>query len=112
MKTELQTEWDVLMQKGYTFYRAGDSVAAALVWNELWDKMLTILNDEAGLCIEKLDQAFKGEQSIYNWATDYETALNNAISKDKTFAQKRIDFCTDYTARCEDESEPCWRADL
>lgn len=105
LNTEIQNEWDDLMQQGYTYSTAGDSEAAILVWRELWNKMLSVLDSEAGLNIEELDQAFLGMQSIYNWATDYETELHNAVRKDKAFTQSRIDFCTDYVARYGDKTE-------
>lgn len=86
LEMELQNEWENLMQEGYTYSMAGDSVAAATVWRELWDKMSTVLESDGSLSMEDLDGAFHATQSIYNWMTDYEMELGNASRENKSFA--------------------------
>jgi uncharacterized protein YecA (UPF0149 family) len=54
--------------------------------------------------VEDLDKSFKGLQSIYNWAPDFEMELSNASAEDKSFAQKRIDFCTEFITRSKDKN--------
>jgi tetratricopeptide (TPR) repeat protein len=103
---EIQNEWEDLMQEGYTYSIKGNSLEAARVWRELWNRMQVVLETDDNLSMEDLDGAFHGMQSIYNWTTDFEMELGNASRKDKSFAKSRINFCSEYIARYSDKSEP------
>ncbi|MDC3413534.1 SEC-C metal-binding domain-containing protein [Aquibacillus sp. 3ASR75-11] len=96
---KLQHELDELMQRGYTISSSGDSVSACTVWSELWKRILETMERYKIEYIEDMDKAFHGLQSIYNWSTDFETELGNALRKDKSIAQTRINFCNEYISK-------------
>lgn len=106
LKSEIQNEWEDFMQEGYTYSMQGNSVEAARVWRELWNKMYAVLKADDSISMEDLDGAFHGMQSIYNWSTDFEMELGNASKEVSSFAQTRIEFCNTYIAKCQDKSEP------
>jgi tetratricopeptide (TPR) repeat protein len=106
LKSEIENEWEDLMQEGYTYAMKGDSVGAVRIWRELWNRMYAVLMEDDNLSMEDLDGAFHGMQSIYNWTTDFEMELGNASKDDKSFAQTRIEFCEAYITRWRNQSEP------
>ena len=55
--------------------------------------------------VDEFDQAFDGEQSIENWAVDFDLELENAMKDSKEFAQMRIDFCTQYISKSKNHED-------
>ncbi|CAM4176419.1 hypothetical protein L1N85_13680 [Paenibacillus alkaliterrae] len=43
LNTEIQNEWEKLMQDGYHYSLTGNSVEAARLWRELWNRMHVVL---------------------------------------------------------------------
>jgi tetratricopeptide (TPR) repeat protein len=105
LDNELQQELDDLMQKGYTLSMSGDSEGAAFVWIQLWKKAIETMDSYKLESVEELDKSFHGLQCFFNWASDFDLELENLGRKNSVFLQHRIDFCSEYVARSEDESE-------
>jgi tetratricopeptide (TPR) repeat protein len=106
LKSEIQNEWEDLMQEGYDYAIKGNSVEATSLWRELWNRIYAVLKTDENISMEDLDGAFHGLQSIYNWTSDFEMELGNASKADNSFAQTRIEFCETYIVRCRNLSEP------
>ena len=93
---EIQNELDEKMQEGYRHSMLGNSIAASNIWLVLWGKIKETMSEYNFEFIDDLDNKYQGSQSIYNWATDFDMELENAIRENDGFAQSRIDFCTEY----------------
>ncbi|MDQ0092128.1 tetratricopeptide (TPR) repeat protein [Paenibacillus anaericanus] len=107
LSTEVKNEWAGLMKEGYDYSLEGISLAAITIWGQLWDKMRTLIDNETNLSIEELDEAFfEQEKRISTWSSDFEMELGNASREESSFAQKRINFCSEYIARFRDQSNP------
>ena len=90
------------MQEGYKHAMRKETVAACREWLELWQYITETMDTEGFKSIEDLDQAYKGTETIYNWAGVFELELAKATGDDQSFAQHRIDFCREYIQRCRD----------
>ena len=93
------------MQRGYSFLMNDDSLSACKEWKKVWTSVVNALKAGEYQNIEDFDKEFNGEQSIYNWASDYEMELANASHEDIAFAKARIKFCTEYLKYISDTSE-------
>lgn len=101
----VQVDLDKRMQEGYKLMSQGKSVSASIVWLELWEMIKNVMKSYSMELIEDLERVYNGSERIDNWATDLEMELHNAILSDKSFAQKRIDFCTDYINRSKNKND-------
>ncbi|MEK4509094.1 MULTISPECIES: SEC-C metal-binding domain-containing protein [Paenibacillus] len=107
LNNEIKNEWAGLMKEGYDYSLEGISLAAITIWGQLWDKMRTLIDNETNLSIEELDEAFfEQEKRISTWSSDFEMELGNASRDERSFAQKRINFCSEYITRFRDQSNP------
>lgn len=100
--------WDKLdndMQRGYSYAKKQDSVSACNEWKDVWNTIISIMDENNYNTIEALDKDFNGLQFISNWVSDFEMELDNASSVDVSFAQIRIDFCTELLNRVSDQNE-------
>ncbi len=102
---EIHNKLEVSMQKGYEHAMRKETVAACRVWLELWQYITETMDKEGFKSIEDFDQAYKGTESIYNWAGVFELELAKATGDDQSFAQHRIDFCEEYIRRYKDKSD-------
>jgi tetratricopeptide (TPR) repeat protein len=103
------------IKKGYKYVDENDSVSACKIWESVWKTIIAAMNEgsydvyidfETDLLQKLHDSRMWNEQEcIYNWSGDYERELGNALLKDISFAQKRIDFCTWYIEKFGDESD-------
>ena len=94
---------DNYMQRGYSFLEEYDSVSTCKEWEKAWRGIVLAMDSGNYHSIEDFDEDFSGLQSVFNWASDYEAELHNAIIDDISFAQIRIDFCTEYLERVSDK---------
>ena len=90
---------DDSMQLGYTFEMKNDYVGACTEWGKTWKYIVSAMDTGHYNSIEDFDEDFDGTQCVFNWASDYEMELNNAMMDDRSFAQIRIDYCTEYLKR-------------
>jgi hypothetical protein len=96
---------DKLMQAGYAIAR-GDDVALATAWGLTWTELKKTMDERGIPSLEDLDEALqKMQQSVYNWATDYDMALHNAALDNPRFHQERIAFCDEYAERVLDKMD-------
>ncbi|MGM8365293.1 SEC-C metal-binding domain-containing protein [Virgibacillus sp. W0181] len=102
---DLQVELDNLMQEGYTESMKNNSIAASEIWIKLWGRIKEIMKTYEIPNIETMDEVFHGQQSIYNWSTDFETELYNASIDDRTYSHVQIDFCREYIAMSKEKDE-------
>jgi len=96
---------DDFMQDGYKFYMKGDSVSACKEWKKAWELIILAMDSGNYHTIEDFDKDFDGLESVFNWSSEYEMELGNSISNDASFAQTRIDFCTEYLNRVPDSDK-------
>jgi len=98
---------DADMQRGYSYAGANeyDSVAACNEWGKVWSAVVSVMQSNNYKYIDDFDDVFSGMQCIFNWASDYEMELGNAVHEDVSFAKTRIDFCTEYLKYVPDRDE-------
>jgi len=101
----IQKKIDDNMQNGYSHLMKRDSISACVEWQKVWDTIVAQMDEQNYASIEDIDNEFNGQQCIYNWATDYEAELSNATRDDILYAQKRIEFCSEYVKRYKDKSD-------
>ncbi|WP_047154606.1 SEC-C metal-binding domain-containing protein [Aneurinibacillus tyrosinisolvens] len=105
LEIALQQKLDDKMQEGYNFALEDNSIGACGEWSEVWKDIVNIMKTHGFEYIEDMDAAFHGTQSIYNWSADFEIALDDAARRDISFAQARIDFCSEYISMYRDKDE-------
>lgn len=93
------------MQRGYTFLMDDDTLSACDEWKKVWSAVVDAIKGGAYQSIEDFDKEFDGDQCIYNWASDYEMELGNALRDDMSYAETRIDFCAEYLKYVSDTDE-------
>jgi len=96
---------DAAMQRGYSHAMSNDSVPACNEWKKAWSSIIAAMDSGNFSTIEDFDEAFTGQQCVYNWASDYEIELRNAVTEDISFAKERLSFCTEYINRIADKEE-------
>jgi len=103
------SKWDQIdayMQRGYTFFMKNyphSARDACNDWKKAWELIVSAMDSGNYASIEDFDEDFGGLQSVFNWSSDYEMELGNAIRDDVSFAQTRIDFCKEYLNRISDK---------
>ncbi|MGD8212833.1 MAG: SEC-C metal-binding domain-containing protein [Desulfobacterales bacterium] len=89
---------DDLMQEGYNLLQAekkGKTVEACKLWLNVWDHLKhRFTNDMKS--IEEAEKVFSGMQCLFNWCQDLEQELHNAGNYDRSFYQKRIEYCREF----------------
>lgn len=105
IEEKIQQKLDYDMQLGYEFMKNNKPVAACIEWGKVWELIVSTMDACGYESMESFDKDFHGLQCVYNWVSDYECELGNATMDDVSFAQKRIDFCTEYSKRYSDKSE-------
>ena len=105
MENKSWEQIDADMQRGYTHAMNNDSVQACHYWKKAWSSIVSAMDSGGYATAEDFDVDFGGLQCVYNWASDYELELHNAIVKDISFAKEMISFCTEYLNRVSDKSE-------
>ena len=81
---------DDKMQAGYVQDTGHDTHAAAVTWLDAWADVLRLC-DAAGISsIEEFDERFPLTQSVFNWSSDLEMALENAGRDDGELRQALI----------------------
>ena len=86
---------DDKMQRGYELLDAREVTEACTLWLEVWDHLKTRFSvDMKG--INDAESVFDGLQSLYNWCQDFEIELGNAGLDDKSFLERRIQYCNEF----------------
>jgi len=98
---------DDLMQKGYDLIQAGDKVSLAtgcVFWLQVWEYLKHRFTKDMRN-INDAEKSYSGIQSLFNWCQDVEQELHNAGIHDKSFYQKRIDYCREFCSFFPDSDE-------
>ena len=103
MKIENWEQIDADMQRGYSHAMANESVQACIEWKKTWSAIVAAMDSGGYASTEEFDEDFSGLQCVFNWASDYEIELLNAVADDITFARERLSFCTEYFDRVADK---------
>jgi len=82
-----------------------NSIPACLEWKKAWGAIITAIDSCGFKSVEEFDEVFPGLQCVFNWASDYETELLNAIADDVAFVEDRLSFCSGYFERVADKCE-------
>lgn len=105
LDSELQDQLDNKMQEGYKLSKAGRSKEAVDIWKDLWNRIKEAMNNQQIKYIEDMDEAFHGQQSIFNWVMDFELELTKAAESNKAYNYSKVDFCIDYIEKSRDKNE-------
>jgi len=103
MKIENWEQIDADMQRGYSHAMANESVQACIEWKKTWSAIVAAMDSGGYASTEEFDEDFPGLQCVFNWASDYEIELLNAVAEDISFARERLSFCTEYFDRVADK---------
>ena len=88
-------ELNDLMQQGYVLLEKNQFSKACDVWLEFWDKLKVRFKPDF-VDVTETDNVFSGFQSVYNWCQDLEAELGNAGTKNESYYQQRIDYCSEF----------------
>lgn len=86
---------DEQMQAGYSLLEAGRTADACDAWQQVWAWVREKVTPERNTP-EALDEAFRGEQCIFNWCQDFEMELENAGMDDAGYYRLRIRYCREF----------------
>ncbi len=87
-----------LMQEGYDLVQAegkDKTVEGCKLWLQVWDHLKHRITKDMK-SIEDAEKVFSGMQSLYNWCQDLEQELHNAGIHERSFYQKRIEYCREF----------------
>lgn len=96
---------DDKIYSGYRLLEIKKIEEACNIWWDAWNDIIYLMNQHNISGINAFDNKFRGTQSVFNWASDFEMELHNAGIYDASYAQKRIDFCSEYIKRSEDKQQ-------
>jgi len=90
---------------GYMLLEKGKPEEACNLWWDAWKDIIYLMKQHNISGMNAFDKKFRGTQSVFNWASDFDMELHNAGINDASFTQKRIDFCSEYIKRSEDKQQ-------
>ncbi|MEN8906072.1 MAG: DUF1186 domain-containing protein [Clostridiales bacterium] len=105
LEEKIVNELSEKMQEGYYWAEKNKSISACSKWADVWKLVLTTMKLDKYDSIEELDDDFVeiidcsngfSDQTILNWASDYEKELGISMGYDISFAEKRIEYCSEY----------------
>jgi tetratricopeptide (TPR) repeat protein len=100
--------FEMLDDKIYSGYRLLEDrkcIEACILWCSAWNDIMYLMDHHEISGISAFDDRFQGIQSVFNWASDFEMELRNAVKDNENFLQTRIDFCNEYIKRSEDKQQ-------
>jgi len=98
---------DDLMQEGYNLVRTeglAKTAEGCKLWLQVWDHLKHRFTDDMK-SINDAENVFSGMQCLFNWCQDLEHALQNAGLYDKSFYEKRIEYCREFCSFFPHSSE-------
>lgn len=81
---------------GYMLVEISKLEEACNIWWGAWNDIIYLMKQFNVSGINAFDKKFRGTQSVFNWASDFDMELGNS-----SFVQKRIDLCSEYIKRSE-----------
>ena len=77
--------------------KAGDSIEACEYGLAVWDNLLKLMEMLQANSVYELDKANATIYDLLYWATSFADELQNACFIDKSFEEKKLNFCEAYT---------------
>lgn len=93
---------DDKIYSGYMLLEERKCAEACNLWWEAWNNIIYLMEQHNIFETDEFDNKFRGTQSVFNWSSDFEMELHNAGRYDKSYLEKRIEFCSEYVKRSED----------
>lgn len=94
---------DDKIYSGYMLLEERKCAEACNLWWDAWNNIIYLMDHHNIFGIDKFDNKFRGTQNVFNWSSDFEMELHNVGRYDKSYLEKRIEFCSEYVKRSEDE---------
>ncbi len=92
------------IDKGFEYLSENDSKTACDTWLKVWEAIKYRYKPEYKN-LDFLNKQYSGSFFIRNFCQDMEIELHNAGLKDKTYFEKRINYCKEFIAYFPDEDE-------
>jgi hypothetical protein len=96
---------DELFEEGYALNLENDCVGGCEKWLQAWDMIKVLFAEGIAKDIFDLNSKYEWRQYPSNYVQDLEMELHNAGLEDKTYHQKRIDFCQELLRWCGTDDE-------
>jgi tetratricopeptide (TPR) repeat protein len=93
-----------LIDEGYGYLEASNSQKACDVWLTVWEAINYKCKPKDNR-LDLLNQRYSEAFYISNLCQDLECELHNAGFRDKTYLEKRIDYCREFLTLFPDEGE-------
>ena len=93
-----------LIDEGADYSFADDPATASDIWLRVWEALKYKCKFEPST-LAFLDGHYRGSFFVSNFVQDLEIELHNAGVRDKTYFQKRIDYCREFLNFFPDEDE-------
>ncbi|NSW91919.1 MAG: SEC-C domain-containing protein [Firmicutes bacterium] len=93
-----------LIDEGFELLSKNDSKKACDVWLKVWEALKYRFKPEYKN-LDFLDKQYNGSFFIRNFCQDLENELHNAALDDKTYFEKRINYCREFCDYFPDEHE-------
>lgn len=94
---------DDKIYSGYMLLKERKSAEACNLWWEAWKDIIYLMDHHKISGINEFDNKFRGTQSVFNWAADFDLELHNAGRYHKSYLERRIEFCSEYIKISEDK---------
>lgn len=91
---------DKTIQDGYALLLEDKQLEGCDKWLEVWEDIKFLMAETRSKDVYEIDKKFDWTQSISNYVQDLEAELHNAGIDDKSFHQKRIDYCRELLQYC------------
>ena len=90
---------------GYRLLEEGKGIEVCNLWWDAWNDIIYLMDHHEISGISAFDNEFRGTQSVFNWASDFDIELHNEGKYNESFLHKRIEFCSEYIKRSEDKKQ-------
>lgn len=91
---------DKAIQDGYELILEKKQLEGCDKWLEAWEEIKVLIAETGSRDVYELDRKFEWTQFISNYVQDMEAELHNAGIDDRSYRQKRIDYCTELLEYC------------
>ncbi len=92
-------------QDGYDELENGDSVAACILWENVWKHWLSIADECHCQTLHQLDELVSGTQYVSNLISDFESELYNAGADSPEFHRRHVELCQTVLQRFPNEDQ-------
>lgn len=100
----LMEQMDDLIDNGFKCLSDNNSKAACDIWLKVWEALKYRFKLEYKN-LDYLDKQYEGSFYVSNFCQDLESELHNAGLEDKTYFEKRINYCREFIDYFPEEEE-------